>query len=134
MVQDDGLNHQPDNDSSVPWWQRKNVRISEVENENELNGGIPSAQTREQPIRRTWVPPQPPPVAMAEAAEAIRRPKPSVQAGDDSSSRASDVSDELQRVTKIAEAGNAELVNGSSSGISTSEIREEKEQTTEAMA
>ncbi|TXG50278.1 hypothetical protein EZV62_022802 [Acer yangbiense] len=119
MVQDDGLNHQLDNKSSVPWWQRKNVRISEVENEDELKSGPNGAQTLELPVRRTWVPPQPPPVAMAEAAEAIRRPKPSVQneqlAGDQSVSRPSDVTDELQRITKISETGNAEEINGGSS-------------------
>ncbi|KAH7531687.1 hypothetical protein JRO89_XSUnG0012400 [Xanthoceras sorbifolium] len=93
MVQDDGVNNQLENESAVPWWQRKNVRISEIENENELKAG-PN-----------------------EAAEAIRRPKPSVQkeqlaGGDRSVSHPSDVTDELQRITKISETGNAEEING----------------------
>ncbi|KAK3224959.1 hypothetical protein Dsin_004821 [Dipteronia sinensis] len=136
MVQDDGLNHQLENESSVPWWQRKNVRISEVDNEDELKSGPNGAQTHELPVRRTWVPPQPPPVAMAEAAEAIRRPKPSVHneqlAGDQSVSRPSDVTDELQRITKISETGSAEEINGGSSVLNSSEIQEEKEQFSEA--
>ncbi|KAK1565191.1 hypothetical protein Q3G72_020789 [Acer saccharum] len=116
--------------------ERKNVRISEVENEDELKSGPNGAQTHEMPVRRTWVPPQPPPVAMAEAAEAIRRPKPSVQneqlAGDQSVSRPSDVTDELQRITKISETGSTEETNGGSSVLNSSEIQEEKEQFSEA--
>ncbi|KAH7550455.1 hypothetical protein ACOSQ2_024506 [Xanthoceras sorbifolium] len=137
MVQDDGVNNQLENESAVPWWQRKNVRISEIENENELKAGPNGAQTHEQPIKRTWVPPQPPPVAMAEAAEAIRRPKPSVQkeqlaGGDQSVSHPSDVTDELQRITKISETGNAEEINGGGSVLNSIEIQEEKEETSEA--
>ncbi|RDX93727.1 Peroxisomal membrane protein PEX14 [Mucuna pruriens] len=69
-VQDSG-------DNSVPWWQTKNVRIKEIDNEIEYNGA--PAASSQQPVQRTWVPPQPPPIAMPEAAEAIRRPKPVVQ-------------------------------------------------------
>ena len=88
------------------------------------------AQTSEQPIRRSWVPPQPPPVAMPEAAEAIRRPKPLVQrelSDDDRfETRSSDGTDELQRITKISESGGAVEVNGGSSMLSSSEIQEAK--------
>ncbi|KAF2311408.1 hypothetical protein GH714_022739 [Hevea brasiliensis] len=115
-VQDNGVTYQFDGESAIPWWQRKNARITEIENEDELEDGHYGARTNEQPIQRTWVPPQPPPVAMPEAAEAIRRPKSSVQkeqlAEDQSVSHSTDVTDELQRITKISESGGAVEVNG----------------------
>lgn len=130
-VQDNGQNHQLDDDISVPWWQRKNVRITEVENEDETKAGAYGMQNNEPPVQRTWVPPQPPPVVMPEAAEAIRRPKPSVQkeevAGDRSVSQASDVTDELQRITKISETGGAQETNGEGPVLNSSEIQEEQE-------
>ncbi|XP_027903054.1 peroxisomal membrane protein PEX14-like isoform X2 [Vigna unguiculata] len=66
-VQDSG------GDNSVPWWQTKNIRIKEIDNEVEYN--VASVASSQQPLQRMWVPPQPPPIAMPEAAEAIRRPK-----------------------------------------------------------
>ncbi|EPS72063.1 hypothetical protein M569_02693, partial [Genlisea aurea] len=59
-----------DSSSAVPYWRRRNVRISEIE-----DGGdeVPKFDTSER--RSSWVPPQPPPVMMAEAAAAIRQPK-----------------------------------------------------------
>ncbi|KAE8124222.1 hypothetical protein FH972_019127 [Carpinus fangiana] len=120
-VQDNGIMHQSNGDSSVPWWQRKNVRITEVENEDEFRAGSYGVRTNEQPVQRRLVPPQPPPVAMAEAAEAIRRPKPSVPreqlADDQSVANPSDVTDELQMITKISESGGAVEINGGSSGL-----------------
>ncbi|KAM1322564.1 hypothetical protein PS2_015115 [Malus domestica] len=137
-IQDNGLNYQSNGDSTVPWWQQqqKNSRITEIE--NEVNGGSYGVRTSEQPVQRTWVPPQPPPVAMAAAAEAIRRPKPSVQKeqlGNDlpiahpseATNGPSDGADELQRVTKLAESvGESEQINGSSPLNSTTEIQEEE--------
>lgn len=75
--------------------------------------------------QRSWVPPQPPPVVMPEAAEAIRRPKP--QAKIDQEAAANDdqsgVSDELQKITKLSESG------GDGSGrLQITEIQEETEQ------
>ncbi|XP_047147877.1 peroxisomal membrane protein PEX14-like isoform X1 [Vigna umbellata] len=70
-VQDSG------GDNSVPWWQAKDIRIKEIDNEVEYN--VASAASSQQPVQRLWVPPQPPPIAMREAAEAIRRPKSVVQ-------------------------------------------------------
>lgn len=129
-VQENGVNHQFDGENTTPWWQRKNPRITEIDNEDELKAPY-SARTNEQPIQRTWVPPQPPPVAMPEAAEAIRRPKPSVQkeqlAEDQPLSHSTDVTDELQRITKISESGGAVEINGVGSELSSSEIREEQE-------
>ncbi|KAL3366744.1 hypothetical protein AABB24_011451 [Solanum stoloniferum] len=124
----DGLNYgYQDNltngDSSAPWWQRKNARITEIETEGEQNFGSPAAPVQERPIQRSWVPPQPPPVAMAEAAAAIRQPKKSAsqneQLTDDQLLARS--SDELQRVTRISESGGTPEANGSSSGLQMSE-------------
>ncbi|KAK7354058.1 hypothetical protein VNO80_19514 [Phaseolus coccineus] len=70
-VQDNG------SDNSVPWWQTKNIRIKEIDNEIEYN--VASVASSQQPVQRVWVPPQPPPIAMPAAAEAIRRPKSVVQ-------------------------------------------------------
>ncbi|KAM2076104.1 hypothetical protein FF1_038933 [Malus domestica] len=141
-IQDNGLNYLSNGDSTVSRWQqqqRKNPRITEIE--NEVNGGSYGIRTREQPVQpvqRTWVPPRPPPVAMAAAAEAIRRPKPPVQkeqlGNDLPFSHPSEVTDgpsqgtdELQRITKIAESGGApEQINGSSPLGSTTEIQEEE--------
>ncbi|GMI99469.1 PEROXISOME DEFECTIVE 2, peroxin 14 [Hibiscus trionum] len=119
---DNGLNYLVDDESSTPWWQRKNVRITEIENEDEVKAVGPyGVRTNEQPpVQRTWVPPQPPPVAMAEAAEAIRRPKSAPKetvmqeqlADDQSAARPSEVSDELQRITKMSESAGAVEVNG----------------------
>ncbi|KAM5572042.1 peroxisomal membrane protein PEX14 [Rosa sericea] len=136
-TQENGLNYL-NGDSSVPWWQRKTPSITEIENEDEVKAA--SSQVVRQPVQRAWVPPQPPPVAMPEAAEAIRRPKPSVQreslGNDQAVARSSsDVTDELQRVTKISESGGAlEMNNGNAAEISngnsylnSTEIHEEQE-------
>ncbi|XVE54959.1 hypothetical protein DITRI_Ditri03aG0122800 [Diplodiscus trichospermus] len=130
-VQDNRLNYLVDDESSTPWWQRKNVRITEIENEDELKTGPYGVRTNEQPVKRTWVPPQPPPVAMPEAAEAIRRPKSHAQkesaeqeqlADDQPVDRSSEVADELQRITKISESTVAVDMNGGFSGANSSEI------------
>ncbi|XP_052183912.1 peroxisomal membrane protein PEX14 isoform X2 [Diospyros lotus] len=147
---DYGVAYQLNEDSSVPWWQRKNVRIAEIENENDPKSGSLDVVTNERPVQRSWVPPQPPPVALPEAAAAIRQPKKpqsQKQPGDDRvAANPSDVADELQRITKISESGgvvdangensgpNGQLpelgvvvdANGGSSGLNTSEIQEER--------
>ncbi|CAJ1975142.1 unnamed protein product [Sphenostylis stenocarpa] len=68
---------QDSGENSVPWWQTKNIRIKEIDNEIEYN--VASAASNQQAVQRLWVPPQPPPIAMPEAAEAIRRPRSLVQ-------------------------------------------------------
>ncbi|KAK8569377.1 hypothetical protein V6N13_046436 [Hibiscus sabdariffa] len=120
--QDNGLNYLVDDESSMPWWQRKNVRITEIENEDEAKAAGPyGVRTNElAPVQRSWVPPQPPPVAMPEAAEAIRRPKSAPKetatqeqlADDQTAARPSEVSDELQRITKMSESAGAVEMNG----------------------
>lgn len=126
-VQDNGVTYQFDSESTTPWWQQKNARITEIESED-LKDGPYGARTNEPTVQRTWVPPQPPPVAMPEAAEAIRRPKSSVQKEqlpeDQSASHSTEVTDELRRITKISESGSAE-VNVVGSELSSSEIKEE---------
>ncbi|CAE6255517.1 unnamed protein product [Arabidopsis arenosa] len=118
--------------SNGQWWQQKNPRSTDfgyetttaarfTANQNETSTVEPAAFQRQ----RSWVPPQPPPVAMAEAAEAIRRPKP--RAKIDQEAAASDdqsgVSDELQKITKFSESG-----GDGSERIQITEIEEETEQ------
>lgn len=118
-------------DGPTSRWQQKNVRITELGNEDETKvGPYYSSQAPEQTARRSWVPPQPPPIAMAEAAEAVRRPKPTVQKEQQSSNdQMVDPSlDELQRVTDISETGGAvSNSNGMASETNPSEIEEELE-------
>ncbi|XP_017637973.1 peroxisomal membrane protein PEX14 isoform X1 [Gossypium arboreum] len=135
--QDNGLNYLVDDESSTPWWQRKNVRITEIENENENEvkaAAGPYGVRTEQPVQRTWVPPQPPPVAIPEAAEAIRRPKPLAskeQSADEQSTvHPSEPIDELQRITKISESGGSVEMNvgfpsGTSSDVQEQEVSHE---------
>ena len=134
-VQENGLNYLVDDESSTPWLQRKNVRITEMENEDEFKTGPYGVKTNEQPVQRTWVPPQPPPVAMPEAAEAIRRPKSSAQketatqeqlADDQSVARPLEVTDELERVTEISESAGAMEMKGGFSGVNATEIQEQE--------
>ncbi|KAI8543675.1 hypothetical protein RHMOL_Rhmol08G0237400 [Rhododendron molle] len=115
-LQDNVLLNQSNGDSSVPWWQRKNVRISEIEHEDEFKSGSSGTLTHERTAQRSWVPPQPPPVAMPEAAAAIRQPKKPFsqkQVADDRLvANPPDVTDELQRITKISESGGVPDANG----------------------
>ncbi|KAL1333967.1 peroxisomal membrane protein PEX14 isoform X3 [Arachis ipaensis] len=122
-----------DGDDALPWWQRKNARIREIGNETEYNGNGSSygVASNQPPPQRTWVPPQPPPIAMAEAAEAIRRPKPAAQKDQMSDTQSvgnsSDVSDEVTRIPRRSESEGA-VEGGSSSSIpSTVEIQEDQE-------
>ncbi|XP_039044649.1 peroxisomal membrane protein PEX14-like isoform X2 [Hibiscus syriacus] len=136
--QDDGLNYLLDDESSTPWWQRKNVRITEIENEDEVKDTGPyGVRTNEQPpppIQRTWVPPRPPPVAMPEAAEAIRRPKSTPKetatqeqsADGQSAAHPSEVTDELQRITKMSESVGALEMNGGFSTGNSAVIQEQE--------
>ncbi|XP_051123241.1 peroxisomal membrane protein PEX14 [Andrographis paniculata] len=115
----------PDNnngDDAVPWWQRKNVRITEMDDQK--SGGAPIP-------RSSWVPPQPPPVAMPEAAAAIRQPKKSSYQTEQMTDeqvlgRSVDGTDELQRITRISESGGASLENhGDNSGLDSIDAQNE---------
>ncbi|XP_057416112.1 peroxisomal membrane protein PEX14 isoform X2 [Lotus japonicus] len=118
----------------VPWWQKKNVRIREIE-ENEYNVAPFGAASTQQPPQRVWVPPQPPPIAMAEAAEAIRRPKSAVQkeqaSDNQSAADSSENSDEVRAVTKLPESEGAVEGNNTSSLIGSGEIQEDNQVTQE---
>ncbi|CAH9115554.1 unnamed protein product [Cuscuta europaea] len=106
--------------STTPWWQHKSIKITEIEPEYEQkkydSSGLPTNNERTAP--RSWVPPQPPPVSMAEAAAAIRQPKKSslhkdlISNDDQLQGGVSEVSDELQMATKIAESGGGNVGEG----------------------
>ncbi|KAL3835195.1 hypothetical protein ACJIZ3_009931 [Penstemon smallii] len=105
----------PDNqlneDDTVPWWQRKNVRITETDEQKFGSSNVLPVQ------RSSWVPPQPPPVVMPEAAAAIRqqpkRPSNEQMTDDQLLARSQD---DLQRITKISESGGGTIeVNGENS-------------------
>ncbi|KAL2515755.1 Peroxisomal membrane protein PEX14 [Forsythia ovata] len=130
-VSHESKDNQLNGDDVVPWWQRKNVRITEIDTGDEQKFGSSNVVSNARPVQRSWVPPQPPPVAMPEAAAAIRQPKKSLlqkdQLTDEQSlARSADVNDELQRITKLSESGGAVEVNGGSSGLNSSEIQKEE--------
>ncbi|KAJ8449104.1 hypothetical protein Cgig2_004159 [Carnegiea gigantea] len=132
-AQDYGVSYQLNNDSSIPWRQQRNARITEIENGDRsmFGSGSNGTVSIDLPTQRRWVPPQPPPVSMPEAAVAIRQPKSSIPK--DFNVRAEDAAkpitevDELQKITKISELGGQLDVNGrtGSSEIITSEIQEQ---------
>lgn len=116
------------NDTSEPWWLKKNVRITELEPEEEQKQ-LPhgSIEAYERPKQRGWVPPQPPSVVMPEAAVAIRRPKPPVQkqqSGDERSVASSDdgKGGEIRDLDSTADAVDSD---GLRAGTSESEVKDE---------
>lgn len=121
----------PDNqlsgDDVLPWWQRKNARITEIEIGDEQKFGSPNVLSNERPVQRSWVPPQPPPVAMPEATAAIRQPKKASSQTEQMTdeqllARSADVTDELQKITKISESGGPLEAHGENSTVSSTEI------------
>ncbi|XP_026404971.1 peroxisomal membrane protein PEX14-like isoform X2 [Papaver somniferum] len=117
-------------DGMEPSWQRKNVRISEYEAEDESKSSYRAPAT-EQVVRRAWVPPQPPPIAMAEAATAIRQPKQIIQPARSDEEKLiaypSVEVDELQRITKLAESGGQVEINEVNADESLSVVRGDQE-------
>ncbi|CAJ2664371.1 unnamed protein product [Trifolium pratense] len=112
---------QSNGDDPLPWWQKKNVRIREID-EVEYNVAPNGAASTQQPLQRVWVPPQPPPIAMAGAAEAIRRPKQAVQkeqvSDNQSVAQSSDISNGAHEIPIPSESeGAVEGTNVSSSEI-----------------
>ncbi|KAE9610071.1 hypothetical protein Lal_00006493 [Lupinus albus] len=118
-------------DNPGPWWQKKNARITEIDNENEYNGAPYAATSSQQPVQRSWVPPQPPPIAMAGAAEAIRRPKPVVQKEQASDNQplaqSPEVSDEVNRIPEQSKSEGVIESSNSTSVINSGEIQEDRE-------
>lgn len=121
---------QSNGDDPAPWWQKKNVRIREID-ENEYNAAPYGAASSQQPLQRVWVPPQPPPIAMAEAAEAIRRPKPVAQKEQVSDNQkvahSSDISGEVNGIPKQSEFEATVEDSNAGSHISSGEIQEDNE-------
>ncbi|XP_047332963.1 peroxisomal membrane protein PEX14 isoform X2 [Impatiens glandulifera] len=128
--------------------QKNNARITEIENDEEeqpiFGPSAYSSQVNNKPVQRSWVPPQAPPVLMPEAAAAIRQPKKippqtaQKQTIDDDklASSSSDLTDELQKITKISELGGGDSFveqnsdiggKGGSSGLIENEIQEVEE-------
>lgn len=124
-------NNQMNGDDALPWRQRQNVRISENIQQDEHKFGSSNAYNERAVQRSAWVPPQPPPVMMPEAATAIRQPKKSSyqteQLTDEQllSRSAADVTDELERITRIAESGGVMENTGEPSGPNSAEIQPE---------
>lgn len=106
------------------WSQTKNVRITETDNVIEYNGA--PAASSQQPVQRVWVPPQPPPVAMSAAAEAIRRPKPIVpkesMTADQPVTHSADISDGVEIISKSKSEGAIESIRVNSL-VSSGEIQ-----------
>ncbi|KAJ4974614.1 hypothetical protein NE237_007788 [Protea cynaroides] len=118
--------------SSEPWRQGRNARITEIESEDELkttsNGAVRVAN--QQVPQRVWVSPQPPPVAMPEAAAAIRQPKPLTPnkqtSNDQIRARPSYDIDKLQRVTEVSESGGPLEINNESPSLESNELQEQE--------
>ncbi|CAL0325359.1 unnamed protein product [Lupinus luteus] len=119
-------------DEPGPWWQKKNARITEIDNENEYSGAPYASTTSSQkPVQRSWVPPQPPPIAMAGAAEAIRRPKPVVQKEQASDNQpltqSPEITDEVNRIPEQSKSEGVIEGSNSTSVINSGEIQEDRE-------
>lgn len=121
------LNKELNGASTVPWWQQNNVRITEIGDGDGQKVGSSAVSSIEKVVRRSWVPPQQPPVAMTEAAAAIRQPKkPFFQkeqlTDDQLLVRSLDMTNEMKGTTVISESGDvveANVVSSSSSELQT---------------
>ncbi|KAK1281335.1 Peroxisomal membrane protein PEX14 [Acorus gramineus] len=110
------------NGYTEPWWQRRSVKITEIEPETDQ----PKTVTMDRPVQRTWVPPKPPTVVLPEATEAIRRPKPipkEQSEGDDRSAQSSGGGE-------VVITGSSEPNNGVA-GSSANQIEEEQTESVE---
>ncbi|KAL2936001.1 Peroxisomal membrane protein PEX14 [Bienertia sinuspersici] len=132
-TQDNGVTYQFNNGNSVPWQQQTKARITEFENGDGQKFGSGSNGTANigpSPTQRRWVPPQPPPVSMAEAAAAIRQPKSApkdVNLNAEETVQPVNGLDELQRITQLSESGGQPELNGAgNSEIISGEIQEEQ--------
>ncbi|CAO2819081.1 unnamed protein product [Amaranthus hypochondriacus] len=120
------------NSTLVPRAKQKNTRITEIENGDSQNFGSGSNGTTNTinigPTQRRWIPPQPPPVSMPEAAVAIRQPKSNpkeVNLNAEEAAQPMTALDELQRITQESESGGQVEMNGGggSSEINFSELQ-----------
>lgn len=129
-LQNNGSVSQSLGNNSGTWWQpTNNFRIPEMVNGDEVKTGSHNSSSIEKPTKRSWVPPQPPPVAMPEAAEAIRRPKPAVPRGqlpdDQKVFGPSDATKESVEMAKAPEADGAADDNGVTPEPNSGRIQEE---------
>ncbi|KAL9266819.1 Peroxisomal membrane protein PEX14-like protein [Drosera capensis] len=123
-------------DRPVPWWQQqqqqKNIRITEIESEDGFTRPSNGTTAMDHPPQRKWVPPQAPPVALPEAAIAIRQPKsiPGTDRVPDRTTRPVDGIDGPESLIPALESVQLE-VNGSGEPVisSSSEIQENEQVT-----
>lgn len=115
----------------------KTVKISEIEPEtnDQRAASYGTVGLDDLPVQRRWVPPQPPPVAIPEAAAAIRQPKPTrkERPGDEpeQSKHTDDGTVEMPRITNAPES---EIEVESPDGVADlipSESREEQDDSIE---
>ncbi|XP_073310709.1 peroxisomal membrane protein PEX14-like isoform X1 [Primulina huaijiensis] len=104
------LNKESNGAGTVPRWQQNNVRITEIGDGEGQKVGSSAVSGVEKGVRRSWVPPQPPPVAMPEAAAAIRQAKkPSFQkeelTDDQVLARSLYMTNDMKGTTVISESG-----------------------------
>lgn len=121
---------QNNGNNSGTWWQpTNNLGIPEMVNGDEVKTGSHDSSSIEKPTKRSWVPPQPPPVAMPEAAEAIRRPKLAVPRGqlpdDQKVFGPSDAMNESVESAKASEVDGAADGNGVNPEPNSGRIQEE---------
>ncbi|XP_072999015.1 peroxisomal membrane protein PEX14-like isoform X1 [Typha latifolia] len=116
--------------NSEPWWRKKVVKINETEPRVEEPRQFPyTTITNERPIQRGWVPPQSPPIAMPEAAAAIRHQKASIhkqQSGDVRSVASSDDGETGMQKASDSVVNEVEVSASTVMGRSYSEIQEER--------
>lgn len=115
------LNRELNGASTVPW-QQNNVRITEIGDGDWQKVGSSAVSVIEKGVRRSWIPPLPPPVAMAEAAAAIRQSnKPSFQkelTDGQLLAHSLDMTNEMKGTTVISESGDVVEANAVSSSLS----------------
>lgn len=102
--QTNGKSLTSEGDHPEHWWRQKTVRITEIEPRAASYGTI---GRDDGPVQRRWVPPQPPSVAIPEAAAAIRQPKPFTrkeQSGDEQLTHSDDGNAEMPGITRTTES------------------------------
>ncbi|KAJ8641905.1 hypothetical protein MRB53_018599 [Persea americana] len=108
--QTNGKSLTSEGDHPEHWWRQKTVRITEIEPETDDQRAAASygtIGTDDGPVHRQWVPPQPPSVAIPEAAAAIRQPKPFTrkeQSGNEQLKHSDDGNAETPGITRTTES------------------------------
>lgn len=108
--QTNGKSLTSEGDHPEHWRRQKTVRITEIEPETDDQRAAASygtIGTDDGPVHRRWVPPQPPSVAIPEAAAAIRQPKPFTrkeQSGNEQLKHSDDGNAETPGITRTTES------------------------------